>query len=314
MSKSRVEDDYGRTLSEDTRTIARVELREDDTTKDQALDQFRCWIQKHPAIKRCRTDAPFLLRFLRTKKFSLPMAEEMLERYLTIRQLYPNWFQNLDIEDPDIEAIIDAGYLIPLVERDRHGRRVILSCAGRFDPYKYTSAQMARAHSLVVEGLMDDEENQVRGYTHINDESGLTMGHLSAWSLTDIRNMLRCIQNSTPIRHKETHFVNIPSCANKIIEFAVSLLNEKLRARISVHKNLQELKDAIDPRILPREYGGVIPLSEMIAAFKNTLKERRDRIKALDDMYIEVSSTNCHFPSNDDLNGIPGSFRKLEVD
>lgn len=131
MSKSRVEDDYGCTLSEDTRTIARAELREDDTTKEQALDQFRCWIQKHPAIKRCRTDALFLLRFLRTKKFSLPMAEEMLERYLTIRQLYPNWFQNLDIQDPDIEAIIDAGYLIPLVERDRHGRRVILSCAGK---------------------------------------------------------------------------------------------------------------------------------------------------------------------------------------
>lgn len=93
---------------------------------------------------------------------------------------------------------------------------------------------MAQAHGLVVEALMDDEENQVRGYTHINDESGLTMGHLSAWSLTDIRNMLRCIQNSTPMRHKETHFVNIPSCATKFIDFAISLLNDKLRARISV--------------------------------------------------------------------------------
>lgn len=93
---------------------------------------------------------------------------------------------------------------------------------------------MARAHSLVVESLMDDEENQVRGYTHINDESGLTMGHLSAWSLTDIRNMLRCIQNSTPMRHKETHFVNIPSCAIKVIEFGISLLNDKLKNRILV--------------------------------------------------------------------------------
>ncbi|XP_076244833.1 clavesin-2 [Calliopsis andreniformis] len=308
------QEDYGCVLSEDTKAIARVELREDDATKKQTLDQFRHWIRKHPAIKRCRTDAPFLLRFLRTKKFSLPMAEEMLERYLTIRQLYPAWFQNLDIEDPNIEAIIDAGYLIPLLERDRHGRRVILSCAGRFDPYKYTSAQMAQAHSLVVEALLDDEENQVRGYTHINDESGLTMGHLSAWSLTDIRNMLRCIQNSTPMRHKETHFVNIPSCANKFIEFAISLLNDKLKARILVHKSVEELKDAIEPRILPKEYGGEIPLSEMIAAFKKTLKEYRDRIKALDDMYIEISSVDCRLVSNDELNGIPGSFRKLEVD
>ncbi|KOC68047.1 Clavesin-2 [Habropoda laboriosa] len=308
------EEDYGRELDESTSTIAREELREDGATRTEALNQFRHWIQKHPNIKRCRTDAAFLLRFLRTKKFSVPMAEEMLERYLTIRQLYPNWFQNLDIEDPDIEAIVDAGYLVPLMERDRHGRRVILSCAGRFDPYKYTSAQMARAHSLVVEALMDDEENQVRGYTHINDESGLTMGHLSAWSLTDIRNMLRCIQNSTPMRHKETHFVNIPSCAVKVIEFGISLLNDKLKSRISVHKSLEELKSAIDPRILPKEYGGDIPLCDMIAAFKKTLREQRNRIKELDDMYVEISSMDCQYAADDNLTGISGSFRKLEVD
>ncbi|OAD52285.1 Clavesin-1 [Eufriesea mexicana] len=318
MAKSRDEEDYGCTLSEATRTIARVELREDDGTKEEALKQFRHWIEKHPNIKRCRTDAAFLLRFLRTKKFSVPMAEEMLERYLTIRQLYPNWFQNLDIEDADIEAIIDAGYLIPLLERDQHGRRVILSCAGRFDPYKHTSAQMARAHSLVVEALMDDEENQVRGYTYVNDESGLTMGHLSAWSITDIRNMLRCIQNSTPMRHKETHFINIPSCAIKVIEFGISLLNDKLKNRILVrmllHKNVEELKSAIDARILPKEYGGEIPLSEMIATFKKTLREQRNRIKELDDMYIDVTSTDCQYVSNDNLSGTSGSFRKLEVD
>lgn len=93
---------------------------------------------------------------------------------------------------------------------------------------------MARIHSLVVESLMDDEENQVRGYVHINDESGMTMGHLSSWSLTDIRNMLRCIQNSTPMRHKETHFINIPNSVTKIIEFAISLLNDKFKARIAV--------------------------------------------------------------------------------
>lgn len=97
---------------------------------------------------------------------------------------------------------------------------------------------MARVHSLVVESLMDDEENQIRGYTHINDESGLTMSHLSAWSFTDIRNMLRCIQNSTPMRHKETHFINIPVSVVKIIEFAISLLNDKLKSRVMVNTGI----------------------------------------------------------------------------
>ncbi|KAJ8911807.1 hypothetical protein NQ315_014231 [Exocentrus adspersus] len=138
-------------------------------------------------------DAPFLLRFLRTKKFSVPQACEMLERYLTIRQLYPQWFRNLDCEDPNLANIINSGYLVPLLERD-NGRQIIFSCAGNFDPHKYTSADMVRVHSLVTEALMDDESNQINGYTYINDESGFQMAHISLWSLTDVRNILRCIQ------------------------------------------------------------------------------------------------------------------------
>lgn len=143
-------------------------------------------------IKR-NPDAPFLLRFLRTRKFSVPQACEMLERYLTIRQLYPNWFRNLDCEDPDLAEIINAGYLVPMLERDQ-GRCVLFSCAGKFDPHKFTSAQMIKVHSLVTEVLMDDEINQINGYTYINDESGFQMSHISLWSLTDVRNILRCIQ------------------------------------------------------------------------------------------------------------------------
>lgn len=123
--------EYECSLSPETKTAARTELREDEKTREHALQQLRHWVLKHPTIKNCRTDAVFLLRFLRTKKFSVPLAQDMLERYLTIRQLYPNWFQNLDINDPAMEAIIDSGYLVPLPQKDRHGRQVILSCAGK---------------------------------------------------------------------------------------------------------------------------------------------------------------------------------------
>lgn len=227
-------DAYTFTLSAKYRTMALDELREDENIRSQALAQFREWIAKHPHIKRCRTDAVFLLRFLRTKKFSVAGACEMLERYLTIRQLYPQWFTKLDSDDPAIAEILDQGYLVPFPERDANGRQVIMSFAGKFDTSRFTSAQMARTHSLICEALMDDEESQVAGYTYVNDESGLSMSLLGLWSLTDLKSMLGCIQNSTPMRHKETHFLNMPSYANKIIEFAMGVLSEKLKKRVMV--------------------------------------------------------------------------------
>lgn len=110
--------------------FAEEELRETESLRSSSLQQLREAIHKHPDIKKCRTgivdyfssnsflmffsDSIFLLRFLRTKKFSVPLALEMLERYLVIRQLYPNWFRQLDVEDQTINDILDSGYLVPL--------------------------------------------------------------------------------------------------------------------------------------------------------------------------------------------------------
>nr|CAH7749386.1 unnamed protein product [Callosobruchus chinensis] len=309
-------EDYICRLDDTEKKKALDELREDENIRDQSLQQMRDWIAKHPNIKKCRTDTPFLLRFLRTKKFSVPQACEMLERYLTIRQLYPQWFQKLDCEDKDLAEIIDAGYLVPLLERD-NGRLVLFSCAGKFDPHKYTAAHMIRVHSLITEALMDDELNQINGYTYINDESGFQMSHISLWSLTDVRNILRCIQNTTPMRHKANHFLNISPSAIKLIEFAVSLLNEKLKNRIFMYKSIEELYNKLDKKILPKEYGGEIPLQDMLDKFKAQLKEKREKILALDDMYIEIDEKNCPLVSemNEELGlGIDGSFKKLTVD
>ncbi|XP_017773089.1 PREDICTED: clavesin-2 [Nicrophorus vespilloides] len=309
--------EYVCALPEEVRKVALKELREDDCSREQSLQQMRDWIKKHPNIKKCRTDAPFLLRFLRTKKFSVPQACEMIERYLIIRQLYPQWFTKLDCNDKDLSEIIGSGYLVPLPERDAEGRIILFSTAGKFDPHKFTAAHMARVHSLITESLMDDETNQVNGYAYVNDEAGFTMAHISLWSLTDIRNMLRCIQNSTPMRHKSNHFLNISSNAVKLIEFAVSLLSEKLKSRIFIHKSLDELHKQIDPKILPKEYGGQVPLADMIDSLKKKLAEKRDQVVALDEMYIEIDEKSCPLISemNEELGmGLEGSFKKLQVD
>jgi hypothetical protein len=56
----------------------------------------------------------------------------MLERYLVIRQLYPQWFRGLDIDDPAISELLEGGYIVPLPQRDDLGRQVILTCAGEY--------------------------------------------------------------------------------------------------------------------------------------------------------------------------------------
>ncbi|KAM3956730.1 LOW QUALITY PROTEIN: retinaldehyde-binding protein 1-like [Aphomia sociella] len=299
-------------LPVELRERARVELREETALREQALAQMRHFIDKHPAIKKSRTDAPFLLRFLRTKKYSIPQACSMLERYLTIRQMYPHWFQKLDPLDPKIAAVIDAGYLVPLPKRDTEGRSV-LSCMGRFDPHVYDSCVMARVHSMIVELLLNEPRSQLLGYTHVNDEAGMQMPHVSLWSLSDVRVMLNCIQNSTPMRHKCTHFVNIPQYGVRFFEFAVSLLSDKLKNRVMFHRTSEDLTKHVDPAILPKEYGGTVPLKDMIEELKRNLLKHRDELLALDDMYVDLYALEKN-DITQNIHSTAGSFRKLELD
>lgn len=43
------------------------------------------------------------------------------------------------------------------------------------------------------------------------------------------------------MRHKETHFINMPAYANKIIEFAMGVLSDKLKKRVIVRSSLYVL-------------------------------------------------------------------------
>lgn len=77
------------------------------------------------------------------------------------------------------------------------------------------------------------------------------------------------------------------------------------------------MKTKVNPALLPKEYGGSVPLNDMIDAFKVRLRQKREAILALDDMFIEITKDSTNFAGNDDTDidaGMVGSFRKLEVD
>lgn len=111
-STTRVDDDYICKLSLEVQKIAETELRETNEIREHALRSLRDWAEKNSRIISMRLDANFLLRFLRCKKYSLPMTKEMLERYLVLRHYEQNGeklFQNFDMRLPAIKSLLELG-------------------------------------------------------------------------------------------------------------------------------------------------------------------------------------------------------------
>ncbi|XP_046390750.1 clavesin-2-like [Ischnura elegans] len=326
------EDEYEWKLSDDLARMAKEELREDASVRNQSLEQMRNWIRKNPRIASCRMDARFLLRFLRFKKFSVPMAQEALERYILLRNVYGTAFEKLDALDPVVNDLITNGYAFAAPKRDEKGRRVIYYLPGKFDPYKYTNADMCRVHGVVYETLMEDEENQIRGYVHFADGRGVGFPHMTLFTPREAVRIVKNGERTLPMRHKEVHGLHAHPSIKFALDFGLALISEKIRQRVKIYTSMEEAKGCVDPELLPKEYGGVMPMDEMIALWKKEMLEVRetllshDKMKVRQELFSEraregaVSAlkaggleASCALGS-DATFGITGSFRKLEVD
>lgn len=311
-------DQYKTTLDAKCLEVARHELHEDDHTREQALTQFREFIAKHPQIVRCRTDSLFLLRFLRRHKFSVLSACEMLEKFLEVIQVAPDFFGNLDPQT--MSPLIQERIMVPLGQ-DQQGRLLITIRFGEFDPKTTTPEQLSQLIATLMETYLDQESVQVNGIVIIVDFFAASMAHFGIWTLPKLKLVMSATDDILAFRVKEIHLVQLPKFAAMVVDFCIAALSPKLQQRIRFHKTLDTLKDDIDPEVLPTIYGGKQSLEEANEKFHKLALSQRDRFLKQSEMYIDLSipspnskNANAALQSSVADESVIGSFRKLNVD
>ncbi|XP_058837452.1 retinaldehyde-binding protein 1-like [Topomyia yanbarensis] len=313
-------DPYVFTLSSRYKELAKKELMEDEETRQQSLAHLREWIGKHPYIQKCRTDAVFLLRFLRFRKFSVPQAQAALERYLAMRQTFPEWFQKLDTKDTLVQGTIDDE-VFTVLGRDGEGRTVVWIRFGRFNVEKLSPIAIFRYTMMFLETLMDDEEVQIGGYRVWVDYTESTVKHYGMWGVSDMKMLMDAVNRSMPMRIREISGAKLPKFAIVVANLLLSFASKKLKERVTCHSTVLESKKNFDESLWPQQYGGLKNSADLAHSLRKQFSEKRDAILALDDMEIEIehyssmwNQTSVNDNSGDIDGGIAGCFRKLNVD
>jgi hypothetical protein len=90
---------------------AEDELRETEEIRQHSIKTIREWTLKHPKIIKSRLDSNFILRYLRFRKFSIPMATEAIERFLVLKNgsYGDGWLDNLNVNRSSIMKLVDDG-------------------------------------------------------------------------------------------------------------------------------------------------------------------------------------------------------------
>jgi CRAL/TRIO domain len=148
---------------------------------------MRDWIMENPRILKCRMDSKFILRFLRFRKFRIPEAKEALERYLVFREglFGMDYLKEMDYKRGVTEDLLEKGMAIILPKPDKYGRKMLMFRLGVCDTDVETIVVDAfRLVGLVAEILLEEEENQLRGFVYILDLSGIRIRHYFLLSFT----------------------------------------------------------------------------------------------------------------------------------
>lgn len=72
------------------------------------------------------------------------------------------------------------------------------------------------------------------------------------------------------MRHKEIYGVNVHPTVKFALDFGMGLISEKIRKRVRLYISPTEVE--IDKKLLPQEYGGVMPMKEMIGKYNPQTK------------------------------------------
>ncbi|KAI5641589.1 CRAL/TRIO domain-containing protein [Phthorimaea operculella] len=299
---------------------AREELNEEPLRLEEDLQHLKDWIAKQPHL-RARTDDQWLVAFLRGCKFSLERVKQKLDLYYTVRTTAPEFFK-ISVKDPKFHDILDLGSYYMLPKTTGTYPTVTIISPGKFDPNTYHISEiMCVTRSLEKIMMMENDNGVVSGSHFILNLENVTLGHLVQMTPATMKKMVTIGQDATPLRIKGVHFLNTRPGFETVFNALKSLLNEKNRQRLYVHnKNYEEMYKYIPKDILPSEYGGYGGTeSEITEYWKQKVKEYRtwleeDEEFGTDETLRPVKPNPATTGTTADVNGVEGSFRKLEVD
>ncbi|XP_055372732.1 alpha-tocopherol transfer protein-like [Condylostylus longicornis] len=297
--------------------IVREELNETQTRINESLEHIKEWLLKQPHITP-RLDDKFLIGFLRTSKYSLEATKSKLDTYFSFRSLAPEFFRDRDPYDIKLKGLLESGTYFPTPESHPDGSRVSVTVVSNLQKHDCGIIDIIRITTMVNDRIcIYDDHLTIAGAHAVLDVEGCTIA--LATQVLQLANKLALgIQNAYPIRIKHFHLINVdktPPIFQMVLKTFRTLFRDKMAQRILIHDNLESLHKCVPKNILPNEYGGDAgTCAEISAQYILPIMLKSKEWLQDDAQYKSDESKRVGQSKNNDMFGIEGSFKKLEID
>ncbi|XP_067006985.2 alpha-tocopherol transfer protein-like [Anabrus simplex] len=276
------------------------------------VEYLKEWITQQPHLPNV-TDERRLRNMLFYCKNSVEKVKRVTDLYYTVRGQVPEFFANRDPLTQDVEKIIHTVFFLPLPRHTPDGSRILLFRLMDSNPARYNATQAMKLGFMVgdIRLLEDTCLNNILVF----DLTGFTLTHLTLHTIPMVKKFMFVGQKAFPIRQKAVHIIYAPPFVDKILMLFKPFMKAKLAKRMYVHQGLGNLSEYIPRNLLPEDYGGDLPpLKEIHESWKKQLVENRDFFLKEESVFTDESKRPGKPKTTEDLFGMEGSFRSLNID
>lgn len=180
-----------------------------------------------------RNDDEFILRFLHARKFNVEESFNLLCNYYLYRQKHKHLFIKFNAHESSIQQALRDGFPGVLPQPDKHGRCVLLVFTSNWDHCLYSLTTIYKAILLSLEKLIENLDNQKKGFVIIVDWSEFSFRQSTNLNPKVLKLIIEGLQDCFPARFKGIHFINQPWYVEAILTVIKPFLKEKTKEKVS---------------------------------------------------------------------------------
>ncbi|XKL68217.1 hypothetical protein PGB90_003708 [Kerria lacca] len=256
------------TIPPEVEEYARTELGETEEMKTRTISELQDMIYEKADITPHRMDNAFLLRFLRARNYRVEPAFRLFVNYHQFRENNPEFYK--DVNPLDLGYIGEADILSVMPYREQNGRRIMIFRLGNWNPSEVDIEEIFKAALAVLELGVLEPRAQILGGVVIFDLEGF--GLQQAWQVTPsvASKVLDLMGVSFPMKTTAIHILNSSWVFDMVFTVFKQFLNTRYYDLIHNHGNdMESLHSYIEPKYLPKRYGGIRPDYPYREWFKN---------------------------------------------
>ncbi|XP_001357824.1 alpha-tocopherol transfer protein-like [Drosophila pseudoobscura] len=306
-----------RTLDPELLALAKTECNEEQSQREAIVATLQVWITKSPHLK-APTDEQLILAFLRRCRYSQEETKRRFDNYYSLRSVFPEVLGSRQVDEALLTQLQRGVHVIPARPVSPQGPRVIISPFRQIDPKKSNPREAFKLVFILLELLALECDNaSISGLIWVVDARDVTMEQMMQYDPFLLKKAFALVDQCLPLRFVEIHMINMRREGQTIFNFVTKFLPSKLPFKFVVHKKSEDLYEHIPREAMTIEYGGTNGYqAEALDYWRQRLLDNKDYL-ARDAQYgtnekLRVGLASAW--SNGELNGMSGSFRKLELD